>query len=337
MPLEIIPFTIDHISAAAELLAYRHQHDRATFPAFPARYQQPAEAQTALEAAWQRPHPIGTVALQNGRLVAYLLGELLLEKIWGRTGWLRPAGLAVAPGQSWELIRDLYAVVGQQWLDYGCFAHFALVPSADPALVHTWFSLSFGIEQVHALMDFSQSEIPAPTIPDGIEIRRATPADKPALEEISDVIWSHLVKAPTWAINLPEMRPDTRTGWVEYVEEPTTAVWLAFDDAGHVVGVVGYDAEEASSRNILLPENAISFAIAGTRPWLRGRGVGLALTHICLRHAQAAGYAYAETDWRSANLAADRFWPRQGFQPIAYRLVRRVDERIAWANGRPIP
>jgi hypothetical protein len=27
-----------------------------------------------------------------------------------------------------------------------------------------------------------------------------------------------------------------------------------------------------------------------------------------------------------------RFWPRQGFRPIAYRLVRRVDQRIAWAN-----
>lgn len=337
MSIEITPFTADHLPAAAELLAQRHQYDRSIFPAFPTAYEQPTAAQTALEAAWQRPHPIGAVALQNGRLLAYLLGELILQPIWGRTGWIRPAGLAVAPGQSWELIRDLYAVVGQQWLNYGCFAHFALVPIADPTLVHTWFSLSFGLEQVHALMDFRQTEIPAPTTPDGITIRRATPADKPALEEISDVIWSHLVTAPTWAINLPEMRAETRAGWAEYIDEPTTAVWLAFDDTGRPVGVVGYDVEEASSHNPLLPENAIYFAIAGTRPWLRGSGVGLTLTRTCLHHAQAAGYTYAYTDWRSANLAADRFWPRQGFQPTAYRLVRRLDQRIAWADGRPLP
>jgi hypothetical protein len=36
--------------------------------------------------------------------------------------------------------------------------------------------------------------------------------------------------------------------------------------------------------------------------------------------------------WRSTNLLTARFWPRQGFRPVAYRLVRRVDQRIAWAN-----
>jgi ribosomal protein S18 acetylase RimI-like enzyme len=335
MPIEITPFTPDHIPAAAELLAQRHQADRTTFPAFPAEYEQPTDAQTALEATWQRPHPIGAVALQNGRLLAYLLGELALQPIWGRTGWIRPAGLAVAPGQSWQLIRDLYAVIGQQWLNYGCFAHFALIPIADPALVHTWFTLSFGLEQVHARLDLRQVEIPAPPIPDDIEIRRATPGDKPALAEISDVIWSHLVKAPTWAISLPELEAEARTNWAEFVDEPTAAIWLAYDQDGRVVGVTGCYAQEASNRNILLPENTISLTVAGTRPWVRGRGIGLALTRLCLRYAQAAGYTYADIDWRSASLAADRFWPRQGFQPIAYRLVRRVDERISWANGRP--
>jgi hypothetical protein len=32
-----------------------------------------------------------------------------------------------------------------------------------------------------------------------------------------------------------------------------------------------------------------------------------------------------------------RFWPRRGFRPVAYRRVRRVDQRIAWANGTPVP
>jgi hypothetical protein len=52
-----------------------------------------------------------------------------------------------------------------------------------------------------------------------------------------------------------------------------------------------------------------------------------------LAQAARAGFRYCETDWRSANLLASRFWPRQGFRPVAYRLARRIDPRIAWANG----
>ncbi len=47
--------------------------------------------------------------------------------------------------------------------------------------------------------------------------------------------------------------------------------------------------------------------------------------------AHAAGYRFCETDWRGTNLLASRFWPRRGFFPAAYCLVRRVDPRMAWA------
>jgi len=49
--------------------------------------------------------------------------------------------------------------------------------------------------------------------------------------------------------------------------------------------------------------------------------------------AQANGYRYCEVDWRSTSLQAGRFWPRRGFRPMVYRLARRIDPRIAWANG----
>ena len=68
-------------------------------------------------------------------------------------------------------------------------------------------------------------------------------------------------------------------------------------------------------------------------PEARGQGIGTLLTRHGLAHARAAGYHFCETDWRSTNLLASRFWPHQGFQPIGYRLVRRIDQRIAWADG----
>ena len=73
--------------------------------------------------------------------------------------------------------------------------------------------------------------------------------------------------------------------------------------------------------------------MAATHPELRGRGVGSALTRVGLADAAAHGYTACVVDWRVTNLLSSRFWPRQGFQPAVYRLVRRVDPRIIWAQG----
>lgn len=45
------------------------------------------------------------------------------------------------------------------------------------------------------------------------------------------------------------------------------------------------------------------------------------------------GYRYCMTDWYILNLLSSRFWPKRGFRPVMYRMVRTIDERIAWANG----
>lgn len=34
--------------------------------------------------------------------------------------------------------------------------------------------------------------------------------------------------------------------------------------------------------------------------------------------------------WEAVNLVADRFWRRHGFRLLGWRLLRVVDERIAW-------
>jgi ribosomal protein S18 acetylase RimI-like enzyme len=60
------------------------------------------------------------------------------------------------------------------------------------------------------------------------------------------------------------------------------------------------------------------------------KGIGTLLTRTGLAQARASGYRFCETDWRSTNLVSSRFWLKQGFRPVAYRLVRRIDPRIAW-------
>lgn len=335
MTIQIIPFTEDLLPQAGTLLAQRHRRDRAVLPLLSPRFEDPEIARQAIQASLRREHGGGFAALVGGRLVAYLVGDMLIDNLWGRAAWVRTAGCAYDPEQSVEIIRDLYAALGERWVGYGVFTHFALVPTADPALVHTWFSLSFGIQQVHALASLAGKQA-LPHIPDGIEIRKAGSADRQRLEQMSDVIWKTQVKSPVWGVMMPETVRETARDWGALVDEEDVTVWLALAD-GETAGIQGYwpaeSAVYAAADNLHIPEDCVTLSVAGTREGMRGRGISTLLTRYGLAQAAAAGYTTCETDWRSANLLASRFWPRQGFQPVMYRLERRVDARIAWAKG----
>lgn len=331
MSIDIVPFQDQFIEAAGAMLAQRHRRDRLRLPDLPARCEDAAAASAAVAANWQQSGVAGVAALHDGRLKGYLLGRPLIDELWGRSAWVRPAGCALAPDEDTEVVRHLYAALAAPWVDQGIFFHFALQPVADPALVHAWFSLSFGIEQIYGLAGLTQIDLsPPPAVP-GLEIRRAGPEDRQTLADFSDIIWRHQVQAPVWGIMLPELVAEQRTGWAELVDDANVAVWLAFLD-GEPVGCQCYWPAETSDDDLLTPDGCCELSVAGTRPHVRGRGIGTALTRHNLAHARAAGYSTCITDWRSTNLPAARFWPRQGFRPIAYRLVRRVDARIAWAN-----
>jgi GNAT superfamily N-acetyltransferase len=192
--------------------------------------------------------------------------------------------------------------------------------------------MSFGIEQIHALLDLYRDAPPLPELPKGVEIRKAEKADRQHLADMSDVIWRQQVQAPTWAVMMPEAVAENVAGWAELVDEADVIVWLAFKD-GQLAGTQGYWPFEQADDNLHIPENAQHMSVAGTKESARGQGISTLLTKYGLAQAKAAGAPFIETDWRSANLLASRFWPKQGFKPVVYRLVRRIDSRIAWAKG----
>jgi ribosomal protein S18 acetylase RimI-like enzyme len=330
--LRIVPFSDGLLPQAGELLARRHQRDRVVFPGLPARFEGPAVARKAIKATLHRGQAGGFAALENGRLVAYLIGDMVIDNLWSRSGWVRTPGCAHAPDVSVEAIRDLYAALGARWVGYGVFFHFVLIPVTDPALVQAWFSLSFGIEQVHALADLEVISRATSSVLPEIEIRKAGAGDRQHLAEMSDVIWKTQVQAPAWGVMMPETVGENVAGWSELVDRADVTVWLALAGS-RVVGVQGYWPAEQADDNLLIPEECAHMSVAGTREEARGKGIGTLLTNHGLVQARVAGYRFCETDWRSTNLLASRFWPRQGFCPVAYRLVRRIDQRIAWADG----
>jgi GNAT superfamily N-acetyltransferase len=62
-------------------------------------------------------------------------------------------------------------------------------------------------------------------------------------------------------------------------------------------------------------------------------GVGAALLAASMEWARERGYEWCLLNFLPANILAARFWTRSGFEPLGYRMIRVVDERIAWARG----
>jgi hypothetical protein len=121
MKVEIKSFTVEMISHAGELLARRHQRNRAILPLLPARFEDTQVAVKAVRAFWQKKFKIGYAAFRDGKMVAYLLGDLTVQS-WGRCGYVYLPGYALAEGESIATIQDLYALLGDDWVKIGILA-----------------------------------------------------------------------------------------------------------------------------------------------------------------------------------------------------------------------
>lgn len=345
MNIEIVPFSMSSLPAAAELLAARHARDRAFLPLLPGRFEQPRTAVSAVREVWGKPAGSGVAAYHDGRLLGYLFGEIRAESRRGRHVWVHLPGHALAADAPADLYADLYAAAAPRWLEWGAFDHYVLMPAGDAGGLAVWHSLSFGQEMAHAMRSLVEPPPAADPVP-GVVIRRATPDDRNAfVEQMSPVLARHWGQPPLWSVFLPEDTPLMTEGFAELLTDENTFVWLAEREADGTAGngdgddrIVGYQVYRPAmpsddSLTIPMTDRAIALDIGATRPEWRNRGIARALTAAGMAAAAAAGYRVCVADWRTTNLEAQRFWPRMGFLPAACRLVRKIDPRISWARA----
>ena len=104
---EIRAFEPSDTEAAGRLLAGRHAAHRQVEPLLSATFEDPAVA-TAQVAAALADGATGAVAVTNGEVTGYLLGQTKSSPTWGPNIWVESAGQAVPEA---EVVRDLYAAV----------------------------------------------------------------------------------------------------------------------------------------------------------------------------------------------------------------------------------
>src|SRR4051812_3620673 len=159
--LELVPFTDEHLDAAAALLAARHARHREAEPLLP----ELSDPLAAVEQEWRLEGASGGFAPG-----AYLIAAP--ATVAGIT-WMRVGIAGQAVEESPEAMRDLYAAAAQRWIDEGHASHAVFVPSFDRELVDAWFRLSFGASAALAMRETAPEE----PFDGGVTIRRGTPDD----------------------------------------------------------------------------------------------------------------------------------------------------------------
>lgn len=306
--MKIVPFSEEHIEAAAALLEERHRRHREAEPLLPAEVDFRAE----VEALWSKGAS-GAFAEEG-----YILGTQL-EESWGPNVWIESAGHAVRRAED---VRDLYAAAAAEWVEAGRTRHYALVPG-DAELADAWFRLGFGQQQAHGVQ-----EVPADAdvaVPDGFEIRPPDPAEIEGLIDVDLALPRHQVLSPVFSDHFRDSREDSREEWMRTFAGTDEEVLIGYRD-GRPVACWAIVAANHSRHHhgVLLPPQASYLSFAVTLPEARGSGIGVALTDACLARAAELGYSTMVTDWRVTNLLASRFWPKRGFRTSFLRLYRSI-------------
>jgi ribosomal protein S18 acetylase RimI-like enzyme len=303
-PATIVPFAAEHVDAAAELLAERHERHRVFFPQLPADVDYRAEVEALLAEG-------ATGAFTDG---AYVLGRPGEER-WGPNIWVEAAGHAALDP---ERLRDVWGKAAAAWFEQGLTAHYALVPATDPDILDGWFRLGFGAQHGHGLMEIPEREWPA-------NVREATEGDVDALVEIGPLLSRHQGESPVFSAMPEQTAAEVRA---DVLDDFATdgVVNLVYEADGRVVGDFFVCPIELSSahRGLVGPPGAAFIGFAITDPDVRGRGVGVALTDASCAWGRERGYETMAVDWRETNLLASRFWPKRGFRKTFLRLHRWI-------------
>lgn len=322
-------FREEDVIQAAKLLANRHRKEREVFPALKKEFEDSKNTEKVLCEFMENSYVKGMCAYEDDNLLGFILSDIKTESMFGRCAYVSYEGLAIADTESPELYRKLYAEIAKIWVKNGVLAHLVEVPAGYKEVVDSWLKLSFAFEQVYGLASLSKSEV---SIPENLVIRQAEEKDSEELRKISNLILSYQAASPTYAAGLPEKVDRIRNGYGELPEDEEAIVLLAYNDS-KLLGFQCANIGEDESLNMMIPEKALEISIAGTIEESRGTGVGDILTKLMINRGIEHGFENAITDWRIANLRSSNFWPKEGFQPFAYRMFRAIDARVYWADG----
>ncbi len=308
-PLRFDDWSVDHVEAAARLLAERHRRHRSTDPVLPelseARAGEPLRAQAA------RP---GWVARRDGKVIGYLVYTPVTDGGFTGHAWVDLDGHAASDP---ETSRSLYAHAARHWVDSGLRQHVVHVPAVEE-LLWPWFVSSFGVQHTWALR--TSRPLAAAGDP-ALKIRRIGPDEAATAGQAELDLDDHLQASPVFSRRTPTSYDTAVDGQREFLNQDGVYAVVAERDGDHL----GYGEVTADPRQDLrAPAGSATIGIVVVKAGGRGLGVGRAITADLLRWAREAGHDHVICDWRATNLDSSRAFLAFGWRPTFYRLHRAI-------------
>jgi GNAT superfamily N-acetyltransferase len=332
-PLACVPFTADHVPAAAAAAAAAAGRLRTRVPAIPARWLEPGPHAAVLERLAAEGSGCAAIlgTAYAGHLVAWTWGDGPAARTFAPE-----AGLAVAPGLGQRVARrvveELVTMAGRRWTAEGARTHLVAVPVDEAAVRDALVWLGYGMVVVDAVRELDGSGLAAlPSAPPpGTRIRTAGPDDLDAILALDRGLRRHLVDAPTFLVLRAAQDPARIAA---RLADPATATFLAeVDDAPAAYLRAGPPGDDIAL--LVRDPGTTSIDAAYTVPSCRGDGVAAALLDAAARWARDRGAVRLGVDFESANVLGARFWTRW-FTPVVASYIRRLDPAAGSAAASP--
>lgn len=329
MALSIEPYQEQYLGALATLLA-ECERDRADHPLQrPFLLVDEDAARRALESTVRQRRSDGVIALEGGRPEGFLLAVRELPAplsdealVFAPRSIVIDENSSARPDRAYDTIRALYAALAARWAGGGFLDHYVNAPRAATEHLRAWRSLGFGMNMVRGIRDTG----PVAQRGDArVEIHEATVEDHAIIAELAIANFRYHAAPPMFMPSLVETEAATRARERDLLEEPGAARFIASRDE-RVAGIATFRPWDGDRPGLLRPTVHLQHGF--TVDEARGGGVGSALLDHGMAWAREQGYERCTVNWVAANPLGARFWQRQGFVPIAYRLYRRIDPRI---------
>jgi GNAT superfamily N-acetyltransferase len=302
--LKIIPLKEENLEDASALVSSRYKDLCEQEPHLPHRYKEVSNLLPLLQKIMQTASP-GVAAIQDGRLVGFLVGWLMPDFRGKRSIYSPEWANAADSKRSGYIYEEMYGHLAADWVAGKYVAHYI-----------TMFADDVEALRVRGLR-------PIQGVDDRIDVRRAGPLDLEQIMELNEGLRRYVKGSPDFFI----AEKLSKAYFEQWIQDPDRVTWLAYVNEKPVAFIrIGPARDDVCT--IIRDEKTTSIYGAFTKEAMRGRNVGTTLLARAVESARSRGHERCAVDFEPMNLLGTRFWLRHDFRPVCLSIVRYVDERV---------
>jgi GNAT superfamily N-acetyltransferase len=262
----------------------------------------------------------GIIVKMDDHIIGYLVYDTF-DFHGEKTAFCSIMGHAALPSWKEVAYNTMYKTISKQWVETGCLNHIISFFAHDASLKDLLFTLGFGSYVVDAFRSLDSLSC---CNGDDITITQAQINDLDDVMRLGVESRSYYMEAPLFLIN----DAHDKAYYKNNLENELGALFLAYKE-NKAVGILSIRKNEEDDPIMLTDTRSslIDGIGAYILPEYRGKGIGGMLLQRAIAWCRENDVDCIHVDFESANLYANKFWPKY-FNPVLYSVKRRVNQDI---------